>query len=453
MAKQLTEQGAMDILNTIRAEASDQYRGVVPHATRDNLSLVGNPIVSGQYQYIGNECINTLINKIVKTIVWTRVYNNPLRALKQGLNPLGGDIEEIHTNPLEEQDDDLCCESTILDSCENDIEVEYHRRNRVKKYCVCVNRAKLRTAFTSYRALATFINNLIAQLYSSNQIDEFRYTKQMFAEAYDEDKIVKQQVVYPSDTQTAKNFAKAIRNVARQFKYPNSNFNAWEQVTGRTPRITWTPPEQRILIIRSDVLTELDYELLAWVFQIDVARVEERIIEVDNFGTNDNILAILADEAYAQIYDNDEEVTDFWDGSVRSWKYWFHVEQTYSVSLFANAVAFTTEAIVPPVVDTVTVSPATTDIIQGGNQQFTATVSGTGVVPQTVTWSVAPTTAGVSISTSGNLTIGAEVPVDTALTVTATSTADTSKTGTSTVTVVAQPAVAGKGKVGTDFAG
>ena len=71
----------------------------------------------------------------------------------------------------------------------------------------------------------------------------------------------------------------------------------------------------------------------------------------------------------------------------------------------------------------------------GKTLQFTATVSGTGNYSKDVTWSVEPAVDGVSISTSGNLTVGKDVPDGTPVTVKAVSKADPNVYGTSTVKV------------------
>ena len=86
-------------------------------------------------------------------------------------------------------------------------------------------------------------------------------------------------------------------------------------------------------------------------------------------------------------------------------------------------------------VESVTVSPASANVARGGQQQFTATVVGTGTYDHTVTWSVTGNAStGTSITSGGLLTVAAD---ETAahLTVTATSSADSSKTASSTVTV------------------
>ena len=91
--------------------------------------------------------------------------------------------------------------------------------------------------------------------------------------------------------------------------------------------------------------------------------------------------------------------------------------------------------IIPPV--SVKVSPATAQLLTGGHQQFTATVTGTSNTA--VSWSVSGSgcsgaTCG-SISTTGLYTAPANVPTPSQVKVIATSVADSTKSGSATVTI------------------
>ena len=105
---------------------------------------------------------------------------------------------------------------------------------------------------------------------------------------------------------------------------------------------------------------------------------------------------------------------------------------TITVNANTTVTAIWKDAPVTPAINSVTVSPATAEVVKGKTQQFTATVDKTGDIAETVTWSVNSTKS--TISDTGLLTVGADETAKT-LTVTATSTADTTKSGTATVTV------------------
>lgn len=106
------------------------------------------------------------------------------------------------------------------------------------------------------------------------------------------------------------------------------------------------------------------------------------------------------------------------------------------VAVGANiTAAFTESGATPPTITGVTVTPATANLQPGGEQQFSATVNGTGNFSQAVTWTVeGAVSASTTISAFGLLTVGADETATT-LTVRATSNGDNTKSGTASVTV------------------
>ncbi|WP_155973110.1 Ig-like domain-containing protein [Paenibacillus sp. Leaf72] len=94
---------------------------------------------------------------------------------------------------------------------------------------------------------------------------------------------------------------------------------------------------------------------------------------------------------------------------------------------------------VPPTINSVTVSPSTASVVQGGSRQLTATVDAAGGAATTVTWTSSDSSK-VMVNSTGNVTVAADAaPGD--YTITATSTVDSSKKGTSTITVTVAPAI------------
>src|SRR6266478_1446648 len=93
----------------------------------------------------------------------------------------------------------------------------------------------------------------------------------------------------------------------------------------------------------------------------------------------------------------------------------------------------------PPVVITVSVSPASVNLTPGQTQQFTATVTGT--TNMAVNWQVNGVAGGNAtvgtITTGGLYTAPSTVPNPATVTVTAVSQADTTKSGPASVTIQA----------------
>lgn len=328
-------------LNTIRANASPTYAERVPVATQTNLSEVAAPILA--YSATMNEFLNALVNRIGLVLVHAREIRNPLEILKQGMNPLGMDIEEIATNPAKAEHYNP--KSTdLLKQYEPDVVAAYHRMNRQDVYTVTISNQRLRAAFTSWEKLEELIQSIVNSLYSGNYLDEFILYKNLFATAVQENKI--QKITVPSivDNETAKAFITAARMTHRNFGFPSAAFNSYGAIAGEGKTFTtWTPPEDIRFIIRSDVEAYTDVEVLARAFNMSKTDFLGQVLVVDDFGTATNCLAIMCDKAFTQIYDNNREMTEFYNAQTLNWNYYYHVWQTLSLSPFANAVAFVTE--------------------------------------------------------------------------------------------------------------
>lgn len=332
----------VNALNAIRAAATPTYQDRVPVATQDNLKNVGNPIVA--YQDTMNEFLNALVNRIGLVLVHNKEMKNPLAVLKQGGEyPLGVDVEEIFTNPAVAETYNR--KSTdLLSQTEPDVKAAYHRLNRQDRYTVSIAKSTISQAFTDFEKLDKLISSIVNSLYSGNYLDEFLLCKQTFASAIANNKIITQTVGAVTDETSAKNFITTARTIFNNFAFPSSSFNSYSKSGGTgNPVITWTPPEDVRFIIRSDIEAIVDVNVLANAFNMEKAEFLGQTLRVDNFDTADNCIAIMCDKAFPQIYDNMTDMTEFFNASNLVWNYYYHVWQTYSVSPFANAVAFITE--------------------------------------------------------------------------------------------------------------
>ncbi|WP_238403866.1 S-layer homology domain-containing protein, partial [Paenibacillus paridis] len=91
-----------------------------------------------------------------------------------------------------------------------------------------------------------------------------------------------------------------------------------------------------------------------------------------------------------------------------------------------------------PAINSVSVSPNTASMLQGGIKQFAALVDAVGGAATTVTWKSSD--AKVSVDSTGKVTVAADTPPGEYM-ITATSTVNDSKKGNATITVTAAPAI------------
>ena len=319
-----------NVLNTIRSNATTEYQELVPVATQTNIAAVGNPILL--YQNIQNQFLSALVNKIAFQVIHNKQLSNPLSVLKRGTIPLGSDIEEIFTNPAEAETFDPTG-ATLLTVKKADTKTLYHRMNRQDYFRVSVSRAQLQTAFTSYENLEALINTIVQTLYSGDNLAEFVLMKNLIADSVINSRVKTATVTEPTDEATGKAFIKAVQNASSYMEFPGDEFNIY-------PVTTWTPAADQILIIRADIINSIGVDVLAAAFNMDKVQLLQNLVKVDSFGAASNVIALLADKSFFQIYDNHSELTEFYNPQGLTWTYFWHHWQTYSISTFANAVAF-----------------------------------------------------------------------------------------------------------------
>lgn len=330
----------VNVLNTILSNASADYRARVPQATQTNITDVGNAVMS--YKATENEFLSALVNKVAMTIVHNKTFKNPLAILKKGTVPLGKNIEEIYTNPVT---------GTVFDATGSDLlsrnipdtKAIYHTMNRQGKYKVTISKAQLIQAFTSYSALEQLLNTIVNSIYSGDNFDEFLLMKELMATGITGGKLKTVGVNPITDTTSAKDFVKAIKTIGQSMAFPSSLYNSYYDInkdTDANPVITWTPLENQILILRNDVAVDIDMELLAQAFNVSYAELKQRTLTVDSFGSATDCGAILCDESLFVIKDNLNQLENFHNGEGLYDNFIYHHWQTYSLSLFANAMCF-----------------------------------------------------------------------------------------------------------------
>ena len=336
--------------NYIRSNSSDSFRSVVPSATANNIGTLQNILFNDAYQPMLNEFIGNLINRIALTIVRNKSFSNPLSVFKKGSVPLGTDIQEIYTNPAnaesyEYSDSAMAKLLTITDP---DTKVAYYRRNRQDLFTKTISREGLQGAFASWEDFEDFISSITTSLYSGNYIKEFKYTKDLIDGAYENGKVIVETVSAPVDNATSKAFVKKVRGLFAKMSFPSTSYNAYSKFNQTdTPITTWTDSDRVVLIIKADVMAEIDVETLSQAFNLSYSDLQARIVQVDSF-KNEEIQAIICDEAFLQIYDNIFRFDEFYNARTMSWNYYLHAWGTYAISPFANAVVLATSSAPAP---------------------------------------------------------------------------------------------------------
>lgn len=414
------------VFNVVRENASKVFMETVPSATEDNIQTISNILFNDAYQPMLNEFVTNLINRISLTIIRNKTFSNPLSILRKGSMPLGTDIQDIYENPAEAEQYELSNTemAKLLTITDPDTHVAYYRRNRKDLYTKTISRENLQGAFVSWEKFEDYISAITTSLYSGNYIDEFKLTKALVDGAYNNNKVIVETVNAVTDEASAKAFVKKARALFNKMKFPSTDYNAYSKFSGAKGKITtWTDEDRVVMIVTSDVMAEVDVDVLARAFNIDNTKFLGRVIEVDKF-ENPEIQAVICDEAWFQIYENVMRFDEFYNARVMAWNEYLHVWQTYAICPFANSIILATAQPKPAtaisvsdvsvakdatanVTVTLTPTDATSELKFISGDETIFTVSTTGVV------------TGVSVGT-GTLTVKTDNGLSDTATVTVT---------------------------------
>ncbi len=412
-----------EVLNDIRAHASLDYQRAIPAAVNENLEEIADAVMSSVQ--LQNDYVAALVNRISATRFTSRMFQNPYQKFIKGTNRFGDTIEEIYVNMANAHEyNPSIAENEVYKREIPDINAVFHRRNSKVFYKNTIQYDALYASFLSDNGMRSLIGRIVDAMYGAANRDIFYCTKKLM-NAYSP---YYYKVTVPAATAAnADQIVTTIKGISNMLEFPSDLYN-------RFGVENFTEKSRQVLILRADVAAVLDVNSLAKAFNLQYADfIAGTYVTVDTFGDGlDNMLGLLVDDEFFQIYTNLEKFTENYNGQGLYWQYFLHRWMTYSVSPFSNAIAFVTGELTAPTA--ITIDPAAPTVAQGGNQQFTAKVT-PSTAQQSVHWEISgQKNGGTYITATGLLHIDSEESA-TSITVTAKCPSAQTITKTATVTV------------------
>lgn len=333
---------AIEVLNTIRDNASQAYQDRVPVATRNNIEEVGEAITDLNNAVVYNEFVDTLANMIYAPMLIKKSWYNPLGKFKKGKKTFGDTVEEIYNNFIKAQTFDQTG-SGLLTRKLPDTKVVFHRMNRQDSYVLTDSPESLAKAFKSYEGLAEYLENLFTTIRNSAELDEYILMRQLFEEAYNNNAMVVVSVADPQASEAnAKAFIKAVKTVSGDMAFANSNNNAYltAQSDDNKPIVTFSRKDEQILIVDNPTDVTCNIDVLASAFNKSVVEFNDTQKEVIDAFPVDGMIACLVDRNFFQVYDDLFTFREFENGLGLYRNHILHVWQTIGYSILCNAVAF-----------------------------------------------------------------------------------------------------------------
>lgn len=333
---------AIELLNTIRDNASQAYQDRVPEATRNNIEEVGEAITDLNNAVVYNEFVNTLANMIYAPMLIKKSWQNPLGKFKKGKKTFGDTVEEVYNNFIKAQTFDQTG-AGLLTRHLPDTKVVFHRMNRQDSYVLTDSPEALAKAFKSYEGVSEYLENLFTTIRNSAELDEYILMRQLFAEAYNNGAMVAVAVADPQKSEAnAKAFIKAVKTVSGDMVFANSNNNAYleAQSVDNKPIVTFSKKDEQILIVDNPTDVTCNIDVLASAFNKSVVEFNDTQKEVIDAFPVEGMIAALVDRNFFQVYDDLFTFREFENGLGLYRNHILHIWQTLGYSILCNAVAF-----------------------------------------------------------------------------------------------------------------
>lgn len=349
----------IDILNVIRENASYEYQSTIPRIQQAiEIPKVGE-LIYGTPAF-ANQFINALVNRIASVAVQSATFNNPYSVLKKGYLQFGESIEEIFVNIARgiAFDPEKAASREYARSIP-DIKSAFHVMNWRVLYPVTIQDEDLRQAFLSIDGVQNLISKIVESVYTAAEYDEYLLFKYLLIKAVSGGKIYKQNLdASASSADTAETF----RAVSNKLTFMTKTYN---EAGVRTV----TPRDRQVIFMDAAFNAHFDVDVLSAAFNMDKADFFGRLFLIDDWTTFDNerfeaiqynsdglesvtpkelarmsgTKAIILDENWFQVYDNNNKFTENYSASGLYWNYFYHTWKTISYSPFSNAVLVTTD--------------------------------------------------------------------------------------------------------------
>lgn len=414
----------IDILNVIRQNASYDYQQNVPEVeTVNDIPKVGE-IIYGTPAF-ANQFINALVNRIAIVRVQSATFNNPYSILKKGYIEYGETVEDIFVSIAKAVDFNV--EKAAKREFQRtipDVRSAFHVMNWRVMYPVTIQDEDLRQAFLSIEGVQNLIAKIVDSVYTAAEYDEFLLFKYLLIKAISHGKMYPTSIGAGADLSEA---AVQFRGTSNLLPFMSSEYN---EVGVKTN----TPKERQVIFMDAMFNAQFDVNVLASAFNMDKADFMGRLFLIDNWTDFDNerfdiiransdgieevtadelallanVKAVILDDYWFQVYDNNNKFTEKYVASGLYWNYFYHTWKTVSNSPFANAVVFVTSAADVALPATVTVH------VDAKDESDVATVftisadfEEAGLNPQNVNFvqTEALTTAGIAVQKYGGLII------------------------------------------------
>lgn len=342
-----------EILNAINALSTPNYQASIPQATTPTGGDIMSSLTLPQNM---NLFMDELINQVIKPTFLTRRLQNKLKLLYRGNLDFGDSINTVFVGMAEAKNF-----GENFEGCTGEVENMFNKTvpNLVQQYAtidfkkkikVSTSMEQLAMAFRDQYGLQSLINDIVLSLTNRAEYEELTAMKNVISKYATLRETQKVEQAIPTNMDTAKAFAKKIKELIEVLSFPSRDYNSMGVMTQSTT-------SDLILITTPQVKASLDIDLYAGLFNMDKAEIKSRIITVDNFnivnanGTVDTTskrFAMLVDRDFFQFYTRLIQAESVRNPNSLYTNQFMHIWSLLATCDFANAIEFVVPTVVEP---------------------------------------------------------------------------------------------------------
>lgn len=383
MTQNIQDATNAEIIEAVKNDMLPQDRALIENAKTgiDVLSMTED------FPNVRNAFIDTLTNKVAKSLIYSKIFQNPLKELKKGKLDYGDTIEEMFVqmalakNFGEHWDDGAPTpEADLIRKLKPKVTTMYISSNFDKKYKTTVMKKQMKKAFTSEGGLSRLVMQIVGSLTSQAEKQEFIHTKRILKDVIEgcqswqldadrktetptelKGKVVKQTPYVVDTKDDPKLLIQEIRTAVGDMQFPSTKFNLAKEEN-------WCNPEDLILITTSATSANIDVNVLASAFNVSMTDIKTKTILVDempdgifqknaetplvdkspvDISTTDTLTksakkpkAILCDKDFLQIWDEEQGAGTFPNPEGKYTNYFADREGIFACCTFANMAIF-----------------------------------------------------------------------------------------------------------------
>lgn len=358
---------------------------------------------------IWNSFCSFLINRVGYSYTHQQRWENPLKEFFKQKLYYGNSVEENMLGWIKGHSYDVDAEDQFKTYYPDGLQA-FHSVNHKVVYPTSISREQMRRAVVNDEGLAQLVSAIMAQPMNSDEYDIYNEMLDLF-KAMDDNYTLHRTTLTaaPIDETGCKEFLQKLQQFAYDITVPSTEYS-------QTDIPVFAKPDELVLFVRSSVMAATNVQALAAAYNLEKVDIQYRlkVIPDRKWPLNDGDYAILTTSDFFQCYPVEYLTTSQVDPSGLKVNGFLHDWCIVSSSPFVPITVFSTDAAAE--LTNVTMTPGTLKVYteKGGTGakagdvvQLVATLDGTvtgddtgtvTVAPQSVLWSVACVTDGVTLN-------------------------------------------------------